>query len=132
MDASISPPALVIGGSSIDKIRYRYLVADKRLISQAFRNVRIVDSKRQCLDIERVIQAGGLDLLYSLKVVGYMVRVDPILKRPVFRMDLEELKGVILTLVEREPYPFNALMCKEDLKQEVCNAESLERLIAVF
>ncbi len=80
MNVRIVYPAIVIGVNTIDKINYRYLVADKRYLSTAFRNVRIVDYEGNLFDIPKVEKSGGLDLFYSVKLFGYIVKVKPFLK----------------------------------------------------
>ena len=94
----INFPALVVSESSIDKINYRYLVGDKRDISEAYKNVLIIDSLGNCFETERVEKNGGLSLFYSIKLVGLIVRIKPILKKLVYRISLVMLQDKLISI----------------------------------
>lgn len=103
MNINIVFPAIVIGSNSIDKINYRYLVADKRYLSTAFKNVKIVDHEGKLFDVIRVENDGGLDLFYSIKLIGHIVRVKPILRGQVKKIDVESLKKNINGDCSKQP-----------------------------
>jgi hypothetical protein len=125
-------PALVIGKSSIDKIKYRYLVADKRYIPKAFRNVLIVDVNGRCFDTDGVTQSGGLSLFYSIRLIGYIVKVDPVLRQPVFTIDLSVLKKKIIDIITHNPAKFYQLSDTASLVDSVARCKSFEDIIDLF
>lgn len=132
MSDKINFPALVISASSIDKLTYRYLVGDKRLLSRGFRNVQIVDILGNCHDTERVVQSGGLSLFYSIKLVGYMVKVSPILKQPVYKISIPDLRNKLITIVRSYPKKFSALRDKVSLIEQLENSMTYSELINSF
>lgn len=125
-------PALVIGAKSVDKINYRYLVADKRYLSTAFRNVRIVDYDGKIFDVEKVQQDGGVDLFYSVKLVGYIVKVKPILQKPVEEIDLNNLKAMLIKIVKENPRQFSALLDSPILIREIESKTSISQIIDIW
>jgi hypothetical protein len=132
MGYKINFPALVIDKSSIVRINYRFLVGDKRLIRQGYRDVLIVDSEGNCFDTKEVEQSGGLSLYYSIKLIGLMVKLNPVLKQPVFKISIEELKGKLIALVNKHPQKFSALLPKQTLIQEIKEANSYIAIINIF
>jgi len=132
MDKQIHFPALVITDNSIDKLNYRYLVGDKRYVSKGFRDVLFVDSKGNCFDVERVTQVGGFSLYYSIKLVGYMVRIGPILKQPVYDIDLQGLKEMLTEIIKKHPKRFAAMYDGTSLTRKVNQAETIPELIDMF
>ena len=125
-------PALVISKNSIDKLNYRYLVGDKRYIGTGFRNVLFIDSDGNCFDTETVVQDGGIDFLYSIKLVGLMVRVKPILNQPVYPIDLQNLKEKLASIVVHHPKRFSDLMDSRSLIREINQSKSMKELFDIF
>lgn len=132
MNIEINFPALVIGKSSIDKINYKYLVSDKRYISQAYKDVKIVDSSGNCFNVERVKKIGGINLFYSLKLLGLMVRVEPVLKESAYKISVEGLKKILIDLIEKYPQKFTALSDSRSLIGDVQKSETYSRIMNLF
>jgi hypothetical protein len=132
MDKSIQFPALVISKASIDRLGYKYLVGDKRLLKTGFKDVLIVDSAGSCFDVERVVQTGGLSLYYSITLVGYMVRIGPVLKQPVYDVNVEQLREMLIGIIKDHPTMFRKLLPSKMLIEEVKKAQSVRQLIDLF
>jgi hypothetical protein len=132
MNLEIKFPALVISKSFIDKINYRYLVCDKRFISVGFKNVLIIDVLGNCFDTERVVQNGGLSLLYSIKLVGIIVRIKPVLKKPVYTIPLRDLQNILIAIIEDHPKKFSALGNSRELIIEIKSAATYNAIINLF
>lgn len=132
MNYDIKFPALVIGKSSINKINYPYLLGDKRMINQGYKNVLIVDTEGNCFDIEKVEQSGGINWLYSIKLIGLMVRLNPILKRAVFAISLDELKHKLIEIVNQNSKRFESLFPREMLVNEIRRCKSYNEIINIF
>jgi hypothetical protein len=132
MERSIQFPALIIGKGSIDRLGYKYLVGDKRLVNTGFRDVLIVDSTGCCFDVERVVQTGGVSLYYSIRLVGYMVKIGPVLKQPVYDIALERLQEMLIEIIKKHPRTFRNLLPSKMLVEEVKKAGSIRQLIDLF
>lgn len=132
MDKSIQFPALVISKGSVDRLGYKYLVGDKRLLNTGFKDVLIIDSSGSCFDVERVVQTGGLSLYYSITLVGYMVRIGPVLKQPVYAINVEQLQEMLIGVIKSHPRMFSNLLPSKTLIEEVKKAESIRQLIDLF
>jgi hypothetical protein len=132
MNNNISFPAIVINRATIDKINYKHLVCDKRILNSAFRHVLIVDSLGKCFDIEKVIQSGGINLFYSLRLIGIMVKVEPVLNKPVYEIAIEELKNILIEIIRRNPANFLALNSPDTLIAKLKSCSSFKEVVDVF
>jgi hypothetical protein len=132
MNYKINFPALVIGESSIDKINYRYLVGDKRYMSKGYKNVLIVDILGNCFDTERVVQSGGLSLFYSIKLIGVIVRIKPVLKKPVYTILINDLRNKLIAIIEKSPKKFSALSDSHTLINEIKKCNTCADIINLF
>ena len=132
MEIKIHFPALVISKNSIDKLNYRYLVGDKRYIGTGFRNVLFVDADGNCFDTKTVVQDGRIDFWYSLKLVGLIVRLKPILKQPVYPIDLQNLKEKLTSVVAQHPKRFSDMMDSKSLINEINQSKSMKELFDIF
>ena len=128
----ISFPALVINKSKIDKIKYKYLVCDKRFIEVAFRQVLIIDALGKCFEVERIVQSGGVSIFYSLKLIGIIVKVEPILNKPVYEISLEKLKDILINIIDKSPSNVLALDSPERLRKKLRLCSTILDTINVF
>lgn len=132
MKEKINFPALVIGKSKIDKVNYSYLVADKRYVSIAFKDVLIVDVQGNCFDTEKVVQDGGFDFFYSIRLIGCIVRVKPILKQPVYKINIQELKNRMVHIIKLYPSNFFQISDTASLVDQVNSSVTFNELINLF
>ena len=132
MDKEICFPALVISDSKIDRINYRYLVCDKRYINLGYKNVLIIDSEGYCFDVQRVVQSGGISLWYSLKLIGLLVRVKPVLKKQIFVIPLTDFRDRLIEIVKRHPRNFSSLDTAEPLIERLKRSPTYLDIINIF
>ncbi len=89
-------PILVIDKkNNLIVLDYKFLMGDVRLINQAFCNVEIVDSIGNLYKIKNVIKGSRINLIESIKKVGLMVRLKPILENDVEQITLIQLQDKI-------------------------------------
>lgn len=132
MQKKITFPALVIGRLSVDKINYRYLVCDKRLIYKAFKDVLIIDSLGNVFDTLGIRKIGGVSFFYSAKLLGLIVKVEPILKRPVYEITSEDLKKILISLVDKSPKEFLNWPDQDALKKQINMSGSYQEIMSLF
>lgn len=132
MNDIIHFPALVIGKSSVDTINYRYLVADKRFLDFAFKDVLIIDNDGQCFDVKEVVQAGKVDWFYSIKLIGLIIPVKPILAGPVKKISLSDLKNLIALAIKKNPQRFSSISDSNILISEVMECLTYTEIMKLF
>lgn len=132
MNKQICFPALVIKGTEINKISYKYLISDKRYLNIAYKDVLIVDQLGNCFELSGVKQTGGISLIYSIKLIGFIVKVEPILKKTIYQISLDEFRTKIIDILENSSNKFSNFGGKEWLINQVKKANSYEQIIQVF
>jgi hypothetical protein len=101
-------------------------------MSKGYKNVLIVDILGNCFDTERVVQSGGLSLFYSIKLVGLMVKINPVLKRPQFIISIDELKNKLIEIIKKYPKKYAALSDSKTLIYEIEKCNSYEEIVNIF
>lgn len=128
-------PILVFDrGIDLIVLDYKFLMGDIRLVDQAFRNVEVVDSSGNLYKIKKVIKDSGINLVESIKKVGLMVRLKPILEQDVKQISLVQLKDKIFEYVSANPKKWKDLDLdnSQNLKEAIYSAGSYEELIKYF
>ena len=125
-------PALVISTDNIDLIRYRYFVADIRYINVGYKDVMIVDLNGDLYLVDGVKKSGGVSVWDSIKNMGWLVKIEPILKKPVKKIKLDELKEIVSNIIKRYPKKFSNLSDKSSLLGFIDKSKTIKELIEVF
>lgn len=113
-------------------LNYKFLMGDVRFVNQAFRNVEVVDSTGNLYKIKGVIKDSGINLIESIKKIGLMVRLKPILKEDVKKISLVEFQDKIFKYVSSNPQKWQHLDNMENLKGIIYSTKSHEELIRIF
>ncbi|MBD3906402.1 hypothetical protein NAL32_20970 [Chryseobacterium sp. Ch-15] len=126
-------PILVFDrGIDLIVLDYKFLMGDVRLINQSFRNVEVVDSLGNLYKIKNVIKDSGINLIESIKKVGLMVRLKPVLEEGVTHISLIELQNKIVNYVSANPKKWEHLDNIQNLKETIYFAKNYEELIRIF
>jgi hypothetical protein len=131
MNSAISFPALVIG-KSIDRINYHYLVADRRMIHLAYRDVLLIDQEGNCFEMEGIRQEGGLSIYYSIVLVGKMVRVAPVIKKAIYHLPLDLVKDLLISWIQTHPNRLSAIADDQDIINDIHVSRTYLELIKSF
>ncbi|MBA5246529.1 hypothetical protein H1R16_10425 [Marnyiella aurantia] len=133
MKKNMKFPILVFDrGIDLIVLDYKFLMGDVRLINQAFRNVEVVDSLGNLYKIKNVIKDSGINLIESIKKVGLMVRLKPILEEDVTQINLIELQNKIVNYVSANPKKLKHLDDIQNLKETIYSTKNYEELIRIF
>ncbi len=126
-------PILVIDKkNNLIVLDYKFLMGDVRLINQAFCNVEIVDSIGNLYKIKNVIKGSRINLIESIKKVGLMVRLKPILENDVEQITLIQLQDKIFEYVSSNPKKWEYLDNIKNLKKIIYSTKNYEELIRIF
>lgn len=111
---------------------YKFLMGDIRYIDVAFKNVEVIDSKGSLYKLKGVKKASGIKILESLKLVGLIVKLEPLIDGEVGSVSLSFLKERALKQVSSNSKYWLSIDTVEGMKARIDSAESFEELIRIF
>lgn len=116
----------------IFSLDYKFLMGDMRFVDVAFKNVEVVDSAGKVFKLTGVSKASGLRLLESIKLVGLIVKLIPIIEGDVKDISLSELQDRIFTHVSTNAKHWLVLDTLEGMKERIYSSKNFEELIKIF
>lgn len=118
--------------SKMFSLNYKFLMGDIRHKGIGFKKVDIIDSTGRLIHVKDVEQVSGLKLWESIKLVGLIVKLNPIVEGEVSYITLNELKNRVLQHLSRHVSDWSYLGPPSEIEQSVERASSFKDLIMVF
>jgi len=119
-------------------LNYKYLMGDIRFFNKktgdysAFKNIEIIDSSGKLFFIKEVKKVNGIKLWDSLKMMGLMIRLEPIMNNKAELISLEEVKKRIMRYVKKHSKAWLELDTISGIQKMVDNAKTHKELILIF
>ncbi len=119
-------------------LNYKYLMGDIRFFNKktgdysAFKNVEIIDSSGKLYFIKEVKKISGIKLWNSLKMMGLMIRLEPVMHKKTEFVSLEEAKIRIMQHVEKHSKIWLNLDTTNGIQKMIDNAKTHKELILIF
>jgi hypothetical protein len=113
-------------------LNYKHLMGCKKLVSTAFKDIKIVDALGFEYLISGVNISGGVDIWNSLRYGCKMVKYEPILKNQPKKISLSQLKLDINDQIKLNLDYWLQIDNLDEIKKSIEQARNFEELILKF
>src|SRR5690606_1738394 len=113
-------------------INYRHFVGDKKYFEKGYENVIIIDSVGNFYKVNGTRQIGGISIIDSIKKFGILVKVEPILVESPRKIEINEVKKIIIEVINKHNTNLVNLDDKNSLVKSVKNSSTIKEVINVF
>ena len=115
--------------SSISSYKKRFFITTREMIG-FYTNIEVIDSLGNKYEIKKA--EFEKNIIFSLLYLKMLVKVKPILKKPLSKISLDDLKVKAMNQVKLKPKFWLPVDTIEGIQEMVDNAKTYKELILIF